>query len=115
MGRKTYTTKQFIDAIPGSGGIITAIARRIGCDWHTAKKYITIHSTVAQAYEAECESVLDLAETSLIKSVREREAWAVKYLLATKGKGRGYTERQEITGADGGPMIVVNWDAADKD
>ena len=36
----TYKTQQFLDAIPGTGGIITAIAKRLGCSWHTAKKRI---------------------------------------------------------------------------
>ena len=36
----TYTAAQFIAAIPGTGGIITKIAEKVGCAWHTAKKYI---------------------------------------------------------------------------
>lgn len=41
MGKNLYTAAQFIEAIPGTGGIISAIAKRVGCDWITAKKYIT--------------------------------------------------------------------------
>jgi len=36
-----YKASQFIAAIPGSAGIISIIARRVGCDWNTAKKYVT--------------------------------------------------------------------------
>ena len=96
MGKDLYKAKQFIDAIPGSGGIITTIHKRVGCDWHTAKKYITEKPTVRRAYLDECEAILDLGETALYQAVREREAWAVKYLLATKGKGRGFVEKSEI-------------------
>jgi len=59
-----YTAQEFIDKIPGSAGIVTTIALRVGCAWHTAKKYIEQHPTVKAAYDAECERVLDAAELS---------------------------------------------------
>lgn len=97
MAKKNqYTAEQFINAIVGSGGIISTIAKRIGCDWHTAKKYCDTMPTVKRAYDAECESVLDLAEVRLIKKIDEGDMGAIKYILSTKGKKRGYTERQEI-------------------
>jgi hypothetical protein len=34
-------------------------------------------------------------------------AQAVKFYLSTKAKDRGYVERQEITGADGGPVQII--------
>jgi hypothetical protein len=55
-----YTAAQFIAAIPGTGGIITTIAARIPCAWHTAKKYIEKWPTVKQAYDDECNKVLRL-------------------------------------------------------
>jgi len=108
-----YKAGQFIAAIPGTGGIITKIAERVGCAWHTAKKYITEYSTVAEVYQDECERVLDVGETRLIEAVDGGEPWAVKFFLSTKGKHRGYVERSEYTGADGGPIVVVNWEDAD--
>ena len=101
-----YTAKDFIDAMPGTGGIKTAIARKVGCDWHTADKYIKTYPTVAQAYADECEGVLDLAESKLIQQVNNGEQWAVKYILSTKGKNRGFTERTEVTGADGQDIVL---------
>ncbi len=93
---KSPTAAELIAAIPGTGGIISAIARRVGCSWHTAKKYIQEMPTVKAVYEDECESVLDLAEVKLIEAVKGGDLAAVKYMLSTKGKGRGYTERQEV-------------------
>jgi len=106
MGER-YTARQFIDVIPGTGGIISDIARRVGCQWHTAKRYIDVHPTVRRAYEAERENVLDLAETELHKTIKQGEPWAVKFYLTTIGKHRGYTERQELTGAEGAPLTIV--------
>ena len=56
-----YTAAQFIKAIEDSGGIISTIARRVGCDWHTAKRYIEEYATVQQAYQDERNKVIDIA------------------------------------------------------
>jgi hypothetical protein len=109
MGKGLYTAEQFIKAIPGTGGIITSIARKVGCEWNTAKVYIEKYPTVKQAYENECETMLDMAEAELYKAVKSGKDWAIKYTLATKGKNRGFTERNEITGKDGG-AIIIDWD-----
>lgn len=105
-GANQYKADDFVRAIPGTGGIISAIAKKVGCDWHTAKKYITEHPTIKRIYDNECEGVLDLAEVKLIEQVRDGQSWAIKYMLSTKGKDRGYTERQEITGKDGDSVVV---------
>lgn len=103
--KEHYTAQQFIDAIKGTGGIVSAIAQRIGCEWHTARRYIDKHPSVRQAYDAEFETILDLTEGALYKrATKDQEPWAVKYLLSTKGKKRGYTERVEHTGAEGGAI-----------
>ena len=112
-----YTAQQFIDVIPGSGGIITTIARRVGCHWITAKKYITTRPTITAAYTAECERVLDAAESVIIGDIVEKkDVQTAKWYLTMKGRERGYaqTQRQELTGADGG-AIVLRWPEDDGD
>lgn len=109
-GSNQYKAQQFIDVIPGSGGIISTIARRAGCAWHTAKKYIELYSTVKGAYDDECEAVLDMAESKVIEAMNDGDGPMLRYYLSTKGKARGYVERvqQEITGKDGG-AVELKW------
>ena len=57
MGKELYTAKQFIDAIPGTGGIVSTIADRVGCKWHTARKYIEEYPTIKEVYNEEIERV----------------------------------------------------------
>lgn len=111
MGKPNqFKAEDFISVITGTGGSISEIARRVGCDWHTAKKYIETMSTIKQAYEAEKESILDRAETKLVEAVDDGDLSAIKYLLSTKGKHRGYTERREVTGAEGEAInITFGW------
>ena len=104
----TYTARQFIDAIPGTGGIITTIAKRLGCTWHTAKRYIMTRPTVAAAYAAECESVLDAAESVIIGDIIDKDVQTSKWYLMMKGRERGYAQTQKLehTGADGGTVKI---------
>ena len=43
------------------------------------------------------EGVLDVAESKLVELVREGNLQAIKFLLATKGRERGYGDRLEIS------------------
>ena len=124
MGKELYTAKQFIDAIPGTGGIVSTIADRVGCKWHTARKYIEEYPTVKDVYNEEIERVIDLAEGVLIQNIqtaakqakagRDVDTADVKWFLSRKAKTRGYVERQEVTGADGG-AVLVKWDDENND
>ena len=105
--RERYTAKQFIDAIPGTMGIIRDVARRVGCTWLTARRYIERYPTVRRAYENERNQALDIAETALHEAVRGGEPWAIKFFLSTKGKGRGYTKRQELVGVKGAEGVAA--------
>lgn len=102
-GATSFTAAQFVKAIHGSGGIVTTIARRVGCSWQTAKKYITTYPTIAAAYKAESEAVVDMAEGILLKSIKGGNTQDAKWLLARLRRDK-YSERQEVTGADGGPL-----------
>ena len=108
MGKELFTTKQFIDAIPGTGGIITTIAERVGCVWHTAKKYIDTYPTIRKAYIDECERVTDMAESILIKSIKDGNTQDAKWWLARKRK-TVFGDAVDIT-SGGHPILRVDWD-----
>jgi len=103
-GATGFTAAQFIKAIPGTGGIVTTIAKRVGCSWQTAKKYVTEYPTIAAAYKAECETVVDMAEGILLKSIKGGNTQDAKWLLARLRREK-YAERHEVTGADGTHLI----------
>jgi hypothetical protein len=105
---KQFTAQQFIEAIPGSGGIVTTIAKRVGCEWHTVKRYIEALPTVKQAYEDERESIGDLSESVLIRNIQiaskvqteqniPADTADAKWLLARRFKDRGYGEQVDVT------------------
>jgi transposase-like protein len=94
-------------AIEGSGGYISEIARRLGCDWHTADKYIK-QFELTDILQIEDEVANDRAELKLMEAIERGEIAAIIFRLKTKAKKRGYVERQEITGADNQPIITIS-------
>lgn len=72
-----------------------------------------------EAYEDANESLIDFAETALMKSIERGSDTATIFLLKTKGKHRGYVERVEQTAKDGGalhpePLTIEIIDSRDK-
>ena len=105
-GRNGYKAQDFIEAIPGSGGIIATIAERVGCTWKTAHKYINEFSTVQEAYQDECETINDKAESTLIKSIEDGDVSSAKWWLTKKRKPT-FGDAVDITSA-GEPIQVVS-------
>jgi len=100
-----YTAQQFIDAIPGTGGIVSEIAKRVGCRWHTAKKYIDEYATVKEAWEAERNRITDTAESNIIKKIESGHVPLSKWWLKVmKRDVFDPPERRELSGPGGEPM-----------
>lgn len=100
------TRQAVINAIEGSAGIVSNVARKLGVAWHTAKRYIESWEATREAFEAERERVTDLAESRLIDEINGGEQWAVKFWLTTKGRTRGFISRQEIAAELDGEINV---------
>lgn len=89
--KNTKVNKKAVEkVIDGSSGIISTIAKRLGVSRVTVRNYLNKYPDLEEKLEAERENVLDFAESKLIKKVHEEEAWAIRYLLSTQGRGRGY-------------------------
>lgn len=82
-------------AISGSGGIMSTIASRLKCDWHTADTKIK-EAGLTQMVIDEKESLLDLAESKLIQNIQDQDTTSIIFYLKTQGKKRGYVEKQEV-------------------
>lgn len=106
--RTRYNKRTVLQAIEGSGGIISAVAKRLGCDWATARAYIQRWAETTAAFEAERERILDLAETTLYRAIQEGDVQAAKWVLSRLGKSRGYGDHVEVSGRQA-LEIVLRW------
>lgn len=103
-----YTQAQVIQALQKAQGILTLTAELLGCNRDTVAAYRDKYPAVRKAWEEAPERVTDIAEGHLIRSVISGNPEEVRWWLRTKGRNRGYGDvvRQEVTGADGGPLQV---------
>ena len=108
MGTPRWTQEQVLAAIRGSMGIMSTIAERLGrAGWHTAQRYVNRWEETRAAYADECERALDMSESQLLKAVQAGDGQMIRFHLMTKGKNRGYVERSELSGPDGGPVAIT--------
>lgn len=94
----TLSKKKVRNAITGSMGIYAVIARTCGVSRSTITKFLRKERNIKilQEIEQEKEKILDIGEKKLIELVQNGEFPAIKFLLSTRGKNRGYVEKQEI-------------------
>jgi hypothetical protein len=98
------TAKQYAKAITEARGFISVAAKRLGCSRSTMYRAIDKYPTVAEAVEDARESMTDLAEGKLVEQINGGNTTAIIFYLKTQGKKRGYVERHEHTGKDGGAI-----------
>ena len=91
-----YTTEQFRKAIVRSGGVIGVIAARVGCSWHTAKKYIDKFPTLRDAYDNELQFTNDIALTVVLQAIKEGDIGTAKWWL-TKKRPLEFGDQQTLT------------------
>ena len=97
MGRKRILKKkELLDAIKGSYGIISTIAGRLHCDWHTVDDTIKLYPEAIRAIADEKEATLDFVEGKAISRINEGDGTMIRFYLATKGRQRGYTYDEKL-------------------
>lgn len=96
-GRPTrYTPAEIIAACEGSRGVLAVVARKLGCNRETVEKAVERWPEVAAALKGAKEHVVDLLEIKIYdKAIKEGDITALKYLLNTHGKARGYGAKPE--------------------
>ncbi|WP_156890755.1 hypothetical protein [Meiothermus rufus] len=108
MGRPRYNKRIVLRAIEGSGGIVSAVAKRLGASWSTARALIQRWPETQAAFEAEREKTLDEAESVIHRAIQEGDAQAAKWLLSRLGRHRGYGDHVEVSGRQA-LEIVLRW------
>lgn len=106
-GKRRYTPQQVIEALKQTKGMRFLAAQRLGCSHDTITNYINRYASVRDAADAQRGEMVDTAELKLWQSIQNGEAWGITLCLKTLGKERGYVERTEQTGKDGGPITYT--------
>jgi len=88
--------KAMLDALEKTLGVVTTAAKMVGIERTTHYLWLKEDKEYKDAVEDVQNVVLDFAESALHKMVENHQPAATLFLLKTKGKNRGYVERQEI-------------------
>ena len=92
------------NALHETKGAVYMAANRLQCSHQAVYDYINKYESVADIKAFYDGELVDIAELRTRTAVIDGEPWAVKMVLMTKGKARGWVERTEIAGPDGGPV-----------
>lgn len=102
--KKEQTKKALLEALEKSLGVVTSACKVAGIARTTFYQYLKEDPEFAQQVKDIENITLDFAESQLHKQIKEGNTTATIFFLKTKGKKRGYVERQEITGPEGGAI-----------
>lgn len=104
-GESRLSTATVAEALRQAAAIKSVAAQKLGISRSYLYDYIRAHPDLEDVIADVEEQTLDLAETQLVKALGEGDGQSVRFYLKTKGKNRGYTERVESTGPEGGPQV----------
>lgn len=107
MTKKDINKKRLIEALETSLGVVTTACKKVGIARNTFYEYCKADPEFKQAVDDIENIALDFAESQLHKQIADGNTTATIFYLKTKGKKRGYIERQEITGKDGDGIQFV--------
>lgn len=113
MDKSRHIKKESIlKALEQSLGIVTVACKKADVPRSTFYKWLNEDENFAQQVKDIENIALDFAESQLHKQIQEGNTTATIFLLKTKGKKRGYIERQEIQHDSSIESKLIEWTPA---
>lgn len=98
--------KKYLEILQANFGIVSLACKALGISRGTHYNWVAKNEEFAQRVADIEESTIDFAESKLVQNINQGDTTSIIFFLKTKGKKRGYVERQELTGAEGGSLNV---------
>ena len=95
-GVARFSKGQIKQALRASGGFISYAARRLGCPERTVYNYLNRYPDLKEELQAIRESHVDMAESSLLAQIGEKNTSATIFYLECQGKKRGYVRNPAL-------------------
>lgn len=100
------TEAQVAAALMRSGGVQAWAARSLKVSKPRLTAYLEKWPNLVAVRDQAREAMIDLAEEKLFGHLRKGHPTAIIFTLKTLGKSRGYVERHELSGSDGGGIPI---------
>ena len=114
-----HNKRNVLDALEKSFGIVTTACKTVGVSRTQFYQWLKDDAAFKKQVDDLQNVTLDMAESQLHKQILGGNTTATIFYLKTKGKKRGYIERQEITGVEGTKLfdiaVVRTKENADRD
>ena len=107
--KKEHTKKALLTALEKSLGVVTSACKIAKVGRTTFYQYLKEDEDFAKKVKDIENIALDFAESQLHKQISEGNTTATIFLLKTKGKKRGYIERQEIQHDGSIKSTLIEW------
>jgi hypothetical protein len=101
MDRTEQHKKAMLDALEKSLGVVTSACKTVGVGRTTHYLWLQEDAEYKAAVEELSDVAIDFAESQLHKQIKDGNSTATIFFLKTKGKKRGYVERQEVDVSSG--------------
>lgn len=109
----TQPKKAMVAALEKSLGVVSTACKAVDISRQTHYRWMREDEEYKTAVEELSEVAVDFAESHLHKLIRDGNPAATIFFLKTKGKNRGYVERQEIAVAEKKPLSWFTAENAD--
>lgn len=93
--KKMLTVEQITDALRKKSGNITEAARALKVTRGALYKRIDADESLLQVVTDAREALVDVAESQLLKQIKQGNTTAIIFTLKTQGKARGYVEQTD--------------------
>ena len=98
-----------LKALEKSLSVVTTAVRSVGINRQTHYNWLKDDPNYAAEVKSIEDITLDFAESQLHKQIQDGNVTATIFLLKTKGKKRGYVERQEIQHDSSIESKLIEW------
>lgn len=110
--RTMFSKEAFEKAIRESNGVKAAVAAALGCSRQTVDNALERWPEMRERLDAARNGLVAMATSALAADVQNTASdghqRAYMFVLRTLGKDEGFTERQEVTGADGAALFDLS-------
>jgi hypothetical protein len=112
MNKTEHHKKALLKALEKSLGVVTTACKSVGVGRTTYYDWLNNDKQFADAVKDIENVALDFAESHLHKQIQNNNTSATIFYLKTKGKHRGYVERQEINVEGNIESKLIEWTPA---
>lgn len=105
QNRTISAKKAWIEALEKSLGNVTMASKMLNMSRNTHYTWMNEDEDYRNEVNSLDDLVLDFAESQLHKKIKNGDTTAIIFFMKTKGKRRGYVERQEVSQVE--PIKIV--------